>query len=128
VEGSHRRSVKTTSSSDRESWWEKSREWIRTTTEASRTIHFIVVSSSGVDENGGRKEGGGRQSHAGTAAADGGDISTLRLGFWGTVTVSGPCTWRRRTGGVANGRTGWGDACSRDARNAREMVKAPEGS
>jgi hypothetical protein len=34
----------------------KSREWIGTTTEASRTIHFVVVSSSGADENGGRKE------------------------------------------------------------------------
>jgi hypothetical protein len=35
---------------------------------------------------------GETQSHARTERTDGGDIGAWRLGFWGPVTGSGPCT------------------------------------
>jgi hypothetical protein len=106
----------------------KSCEWIGTTTEASRTIHFVVVSSSGADENGGRKEvddkATPRQRQPLPTAAT---SARWGLGFGGrrgeqTLHVE------EEDRGVASGRTGGGGARSRDAGNAREMVKAPEGS
>jgi hypothetical protein len=70
------------------------------------------------------------QSHTetGRAAAGGGDIGVLRLGFLGMEMGSIPCARRRRIGGITSGRIGGGDARSRDAADMTEMERAPKRS